>query len=179
MRLIEQLEGLTMHSKILLTALCMTVAALSMGQAKSPAAEGFAKLKTLQGEWVDPDGIFGEKGKVAVTYRVTGAGNTVVETFPVGTANEMVTVYHLEGDKVVLTHYCTSNTQPKMVSAGLQGNTLAFEFAGGANINPATTSHMHSASFEFVSADEIKSTWVNWNGGKSDHSATFRVVRKK
>ena len=155
------------------------VTLLLMGQAKSPAIQGFEKLKALEGDWIDVEGIFGEKGKVAVTYRVTGGGHTVVETFPVGTANEMVTIYHLDGNNLVLTHYCTSNTQPRMTSTGLQGNTLAFDFAGGANIDPVKTSHMHGAMIEFVSADEIKATWQNWNHGKADHAATFRVVRKR
>ena len=165
--------------KSLLFGSFVVTAALGMGQSNSPAIHGFEKLKALQGDWIDVDGIFGEKGKVAATYRVTGGGSTVVETFPVGTANEMVTVYHLDGNALVLTHYCTSNTQPRMKSTGLQGNMLAFDFAGGANIDPARTSHMHGVTFEFVSADEIKATWQNWDKGKADHSATFRVVRKK
>jgi hypothetical protein len=103
----------------------------------------------------------------------------VVETFPVNTPYEMFTVYHLEGDQVVLTHYCSSNTQPRMKSSGLQGNLMAFEFAGGANIDPAKTSHMHGARIEFVSADEIKGTWQNWKDGKPEEAVTFRVVRKK
>jgi hypothetical protein len=168
-----------MRDKILLVVICGLSAALNMGQAPTPAAEGLARLKALEGEWIDPDGVFGEKGKVAVTYRVTSAGHSVVETFPVGTPHEMTTVYHLDGNSLVLTHYCTSNTQPKMTSTGLKGNTLVFEFAGGANIDPTKTSHMHGVTFEFVSADEIKATWVNWKDGKSDHGATFRVVRKK
>jgi hypothetical protein len=150
-----------------------------MSQAKSASVQGFEKLKALEGDWIDVDGTFGEKGKVAVTYRVTGAGHAVVETFPVGTANEMVTVYHLEGNNLVLTHYCTSNTQPRMLSKGLQGNALTFDFAGGANIDPAKTSHMHGARIEFVSGDEIKATWQNWDHGKADHAATFRVVRNR
>lgn len=148
-------------------------------QTKTPAALGFDRLKALEGEWIDVDGIFGTKGAVAVTYKVTGGGHTVVETFPVSTAQEMVTVYHLDGNEVALTHYCTSNTQPRMRSKGLQGNTLTFEFAGGANIDPSTTSHMHTAKLEFVSGDELRSTWDNWDRGKADHSATFRVFRKK
>jgi hypothetical protein len=168
-----------MRHKILTVVACALAATLNMAQRQSPAVEGFERLKALQGDWIDVDGVFGNKGKVAVTYRVSGAGHTVVETFPVGTPHEMVTVYHLDGQKLVLTHYCTSNTQPRMTSTGLQGSTLAFEFSGGSNIDPSTTSHMHAATIEFVSADEIKGTWVNWNHGKSDHSSTFRVVRKK
>jgi hypothetical protein len=150
-----------------------------MAQAKSPAVQGFEKLKALEGEWIDADGTFGQKGKVAVVYKVSGGGHTVVETFPVGTPQEMVTVYHLEGGKVVLTHYCSANNQPRMSSGGLQGNTLTFDFAGGANIEPGTTSHMHNAKIEFTSDDEIKATWQNWESGKPNHAAMFRVVRKR
>jgi hypothetical protein len=91
----------------------------------------------------------------------------------------MVTVYHMDGPALVLTHYCSSNTQPRMTSKGLQKNVLVFDYAGGANIDAARTSHMHSARIEFVSADEVKGTWQNWNDGKADHAATFRLVRKK
>ena len=127
------------------------------------------------------DGVFGTKGAVAVTYKVTGCGTTVLETFPVKTPAEMVTVYHLVGNDLVLTHYCADGTQPRMRSTGLVGNTVAFDFAGGSNIEPAKTSHMHSAKIEFLSADEIRGTWVNWSNGKADanHLAVFRIVRKK
>jgi hypothetical protein len=168
-----------MRRRFVLAGICLSAAVLWMGQTKSPSVQGFDKLKALQGDWIDVDGIFGEKGKIAVTYRVTGGGHTVVESFPVGTPYEMVTVYHLDGNDLVLTHYCTSNTQPRMISKGLQGNALTFDFAGGANIDPATSEHMHGARIEFVSADEIKATWQNWNHGKADHAATFRIVRKR
>jgi hypothetical protein len=155
------------------------VLAQSPGKA-SAAADGLEKLKTLQGEWIDVDGVFGQKGAVAVTYRVTAGGKTVVETFPVNTPGEMVTVYHLDGNDLVLTHYCSGGTQPRMRSHGLRGNALAFDFDGGANVDPAKTSHMHAAQIEFLSADEIRGTWHNWSNGKADdHTAVFRVVRKK
>jgi hypothetical protein len=149
-------------------------------QTKSPAETGFERLKALQGDWIDVDGVFGEKGKVAVTYRVTGGGNTVVETFPVGTPFEMMTVYHKDGAGLALTHFCAGGTQPRMASKGIDGSVLTFDFAGGTNIDPKTTSHMHAARLEFISADEFKATWQNWKDGKADgppHS--FRVVRKK
>ena len=159
------------------------VSALAFAQSASKAsaaAEGLEKLKALQGEWIDADGTFGKKGAVAVTYRVTAGGKTVVETFPLNTPAEMVTVYHIDGNDLVLTHYCSGGNQPRMRSRGLNGNTLAFDFDGGDNIDPAQTSHMHSAQIEFVSADEIRATWNNWSHGKpDDHKATFRIVRKR
>lgn len=146
----------------------------------TPAAQGFARLKALEGEWIDVEGVFGEKGKVAVTYKVTGGGHTVVETFPVGTPYEMVTVYHLDGDHVALTHYCNQNTQPRMRSRGLEGRVLAFDFAGGSNVDPATTSHMHAVRMEFLSNDELTSAWVNWKSGAATGPAhPFRIVRKR
>ena len=167
--------------KALVLAVMLSLGSLTPAETQTPSAgqQAFNRLKTLEGAWIDVDGIFGNKGAVGVTYKVTSGGHSVIETFPAGTANEMVTVYHLEGNDLVLTHYCTSNTQPRMKSSGLQGNTLTFAFAGGTNIDPDHTSHMHSAKIEFLSADEIRGTWDNWEHGKLDHSATFRVVRKK
>ena len=164
----------------LMVGVCVLAAAVTgSAQSKSAAAQGFERLKALEGDWIDVDGIFGQKGKVAVTYRVSSGGHSVIESFPVGTPNEMITMYHLEGNQLTLTHYCTSNTQPRMTSKGLQGNVLAFDYAGGTNIDTATTSHMHAARIEFISADEIKGTWHNWESGKENHAATFRVIRKK
>jgi hypothetical protein len=158
------------------------VSAITLAQPASNAAAvaGLDKLKALQGDWIDVDGVFGKKGVVAVTYRVTSGGKTVIETFPLNSPEEMVTVYHVDGNDLVLTHYCSGGNQPRMRSQGLNGNTVAFDYAGGANIDPAVTSHMHSAQIEFISADEIRATWNNWSHGKPDnHKATFRIVRKK
>jgi hypothetical protein len=168
------------------TALCMIALTTLAGGgliAQAPAAahgkQALEKLKALEGDWIDVEGVFAAKGAVAVTYRVTSGGNAVVETFPVNTPNEMVTVYHLDGGNLVMTHFCSSGNQPRMRSSGLQDNMLSFDFDGGTNIDPATTSHMHSAKIEFVSSDEIRGTWQNWSMGKPDHSAKFHVVRRR
>jgi hypothetical protein len=149
--------------------------------AGQPAALGFDKLNALEGEWVDVDGAFGKKGAVAVTYRLTGGGTAVVETFPVGTPGEMVTVYHKDGNDIVLTHYCSAGNQPRMRARTLAGNVLTFDYDGGTNIDPKVSAHMHAATIEFLGPDEIRATWENWSKGAADpeHRGVFRVVRKK
>ena len=149
--------------------------------AGQPAAAAFEKLKALEGDWVDVEGIFGKKGAVAVTYRVTGGGTSVVESFPVDTPGEMVTVYHRDGNDLVLTHYCSAGNQPRMRATTLAGNVLTFDYDGGTNIDPKVTSHMHAVTLEFLGPDEISARWENWSKGAADpaHLGVFRVVRKK
>src|SRR5687767_2538531 len=72
--------------------------------ATQPAAVAFDKLKALAGDWIDVDGAFGMKDQVAVTYRITGGGNSVIETLFAGTPGEMTTVYHKDGRHIALTH---------------------------------------------------------------------------
>lgn len=169
-----------MRHVITVTAVLLVLLRIApAGQGSQPAAAAFEHLKALEGTWVDPDGAFGPKGAVAATYRVTGGGTTVVETFPVGSKEEMVTVYHKDGDDLVLTHYCSAGNQPRMRARRFAGNVLAFEFDGGTNIDPKVTSHMHAATIEFLGPDEIRSTWQNWSNGARDHAGVFRVVRQK
>jgi hypothetical protein len=154
-------------------------ATASLAQDK-PAASAFERLKSLEGEWIDEAGTFGTKGAVVATYKVTGAGNTVIESFPVGTPNELTTVYHPDGTSLVLTHYCSGGNQPRMRAAQVNGNVLEFAFDGGANIDAAKTSHMHNMRFEFMSNDEIKAVWHNWANGKDEpeHLASMHLRRK-
>ena len=99
-----------------------------------PAASAFERLKAMEGEWIDVTGAFGTKGAVVAVYKVTGAGNTVIESFPVGTPHEMTTVYHRDGSSVVLTHYCSGGTQPRMRAKDIKGNVMEFDFDGGSNL---------------------------------------------
>jgi hypothetical protein len=148
-------------------------------QEPQPAAAAFERLKAMEGEWIDVTGAFGKKGAVVATYKVTGGGHTVIESFPINTPHEMTTVYHRDGSQIVLTHYCSGGNQPRMRAKEIKGNVMEFAFDGGTNIDPATTSHMHSARWEFVSKDEVKADWQSWSAGKPDHVGAMHIVRKK
>jgi len=162
-----------------LAALTASPALRAQGESQ-PAAAAFDKLKALAGDWIDVDGALGMKGKVAVTYRVTGGGSSVIETLFAGLPHEMVTVYHKDGRHVVLTHYCAAGNQPRMRASTTDGRMLAFDFDGGANLDPSTDSHMHAGRIEFVDADHVRATWIGWDKGKpSEHSPVFNLERRK
>ena len=167
--------------RVTFVVFALVLSATVSAQSPQPAASAFERLKAMDGEWIDVTGAFGKKGAVVATYKVTGAGNTVIESFPVGTPYEMTTVYHRDGSHIVLTHYCSGGTQPKMRAKEINGDIMAFAFDGGTNIDPATTSHMHNMQWEFISKDEVKAEWHNWDKGKEDpaHLGRMHLARKK
>ena len=169
---------------VLLLAFACALSALSCsasrtGAPSAAAKAGFERLASLEGDWVG-EGPPDAPGPMTVSYKLTGGGSAVVETLFVGTPEEMVTVYALEDGELVLTHYCSLGNQPRMRAEPMLGDVLAFDFIGGANIDPDVDTHLHTARFEFVSKDELITQWVGWSNGHPDeaHSPKLRFRRK-
>src|SRR5262245_10260387 len=99
-------------------AACGLVLAGQMDKGKSPEAAAKAEvagkaaapskldiIKKLAGDWVEvKDGK--PTDKVVTTYRITAGGSAVEEVLFRDTPHEMITLYHLDGDDLMLTHYC-------------------------------------------------------------------------
>jgi hypothetical protein len=107
----------------LVCALVLGLIAAS-AQAETPAEAKFEKIKALAGEWESTEGPVPTK----LIYRVTAGGSAVVETIFPGQPHEMVTVYHMDGETLMCTHYCAAMNQPRMRCTKLDGDTLAFQF---------------------------------------------------
>jgi hypothetical protein len=139
----------------------------------------FERFKALAGDWVAADdGDMSKKGDLVARYHLTGGGSAVVEELFPGTPHEMTTVYHLDGQDVVLTHYCMMGNQPQMRAKPTSSSRVAFAFDGGTNIDPKHDEHMHTVSFDFVGANELRTEWIDFNGGKPEKTAGFHLVRK-
>ena len=168
----------------ILAALVLAAGAVSAAPAPGaaptrPASASLERFKTLAGEWVAAeDGDMVKKGDLVARYAVTASGSAVVETVFPGSEHEMVTVYHADGPDLVLTHYCMEGNQPRMRARGAQGSRIAFAYDGGTNIDPKRDRHMHSASFDLVGADEIRSEWSELAEGKPVFLARMHLVRK-
>jgi hypothetical protein len=162
------------RTRVLAAAFVLGAAVLAVS-ADDTASAQFDKLKALAGDWTTSGG----DGSVSHNYRVTAAGTAVVETMLPGTPHEMVTVYSIDKGDVVLTHYCAAGNQPHMKAVRGGADTIDFKFDGGGNLKSPKDGHMHEASFTFVDADHIKSTWQYYKDGKPGEKAQFDLVRKK
>jgi hypothetical protein len=139
----------------------------------------FEKLKTLAGTW---EGSSNEmKDKAVVRYQVTSGGSVVMETLGPGTPHEMITMYHLDGDDLILVHYCAAKNQPRMKLDRKKSTAdeLVFNFDGGTNLNPRKDGHMHALRLNFTGADSVVAHWTYFKDGKSAGDTEFKLRRTK
>ena len=141
--------------------------------APSKAQPALDKLKKLAGEWVYAGGE--NRGQLAVRYTVASGGSVVMESLFPGTDHEMVTVYHLDGDKLMMTHYCAAGNQPRM-HAEPATDKLVFTCTGGSNMTESD-GHMHAMTLTFIDDDHIKEEWT-WKGQQTG-TKSFEFERKQ
>lgn len=140
-------------------------------------AFAFDVLKRLAGTWSGRAG--GENGfDCSVEYRVTAGGKTLVETQFPGTDHEMMSVYYLDGEDLVLTHYCAMGNQPRMRFNPKEStwNVYVFEFDGGTNLK-RNEAHVHEGTIHFVNATRLKADWHMFTGGKRSGTNSFDLAR--
>ena len=84
----------------------------SAAPAATPA-DAFDQLKALQGIWINGEQ---PESPLRVHFTVTAGGSTVVEEWRAGERPHSLTIYTLDGDAILATHYCPQGNQPRLAS---------------------------------------------------------------
>lgn len=160
--------------------LCTVLLALSTAAfAQSDAQKAFDKLKALAGTW---DATF-QGVPMHATLRVTSMGNAIVHEMKGDGPEDPITMIYLEGDRLVLTHYCDVGNRPRMAGKlSADGKTLVFDFLDVGNFNNAQGGHMQRAVFTFLDDSHHLEEWTfAMNDGKPmemGHLDLHRAVAK-
>src|SRR6516162_1634915 len=174
-----------MKAQMVSLALVLTVSAVTASvnaddKTGKGASQRFEALKGLAGDWVEVDKDGKPTDKVVSSIRVTSGGNTVQETLFPGSDKEMVTMYHLDGADLVLTHYCMLGNQPRMrAQTGKDVKKIVFKFIGGTNLKSDDDTHMHQATLTIKSKDRLEAEWVACKDGKACHEVKLELARKQ
>lgn len=130
-------------------AICLVQGA----SAGTPAQDAFAKLKnTLAGNWQGKDSA---GNTMAAEGKVVGKGSVLQQK-----EMDMINMYHLDGDSILLTHYCEAGNQPRM-RAKVTGDLdrLQFDFVDVTNADPKVGGFINQVVIEFISQDQVRETW--------------------
>ena len=158
-------------------------AALGTGAVASEPSTGamtaFEKLKTLRGQWVAK----GPQGTTYITYSPAASDSVLLESMNGDKQNTMaavyptmMSVYHLDNDRLVMTHYCGQGNQPRMRADKLEGNRLLFSIIDVTNLPRPEASHMVAVTFTFKDARNFRQDWINRAEGKEE-TWTFEFTR--
>jgi len=167
---------------MLLVLLCLfTVTTVFSGDKSEPVknSPAFEKLKSLEGSWKGKD-VSGKP--VSISYKVVSSGSTVMETLDMGESEgAMVTMYHPDGDKLMMTHYCSMGNQPRMRAQGLSkdGKAISFKFVDATNMKSPDADCMRKLVVTFKDDDHFSQEWTMRMGGKMQAPDTFEFERVK
>ena len=167
---------------IRISALAVALLVVPIASAGPDAKEKASPLDTLKklvGTWESADA--GKDGKPqTVVYRTTGAGSAVEESLFPGSDHEMVTMYTMDGDDLVMTHYCSLGNQPHMkAKTPIEAGRIDFEYVSGGNMKSRDEMHMDSLTMTFPDADHVNSEWRLWKDGKVVKTVSLAFTRKK
>ncbi len=92
----------------------------------------------------------------------------------------MVSVYHLDGQDLRMTHYCAAGNQPrlKLDRAKSGPDHLVFLFDGGTNLDPKKDGHIHNLDITFHEDGRVTSDWEGYSGEKSAGTTSFVMTRQ-
>src|SRR5277367_2332865 len=165
-------------------------AATQAAAQQSSAELAFARLKTLAGNWKGEAAMGPQPGMsaaVRVSLRVTSGGDALMhETVPEGRsddpsngADDPVTMFYIDGDRLLLTHYCDSGkNRPRMAGKlSSDGRTVTFDFldlSGGTKYG-----HMDRAVFTIIDADHHTEDWMYMSPADKPDHAHIDLARAK
>jgi hypothetical protein len=184
--------------------LCVSTIALSQTETQNPdrqkpegreaparpssAEVAFARLKTLAGNWKGQAAMGpGMNAPVRVSLRVTSGGAAIMhEMVPEGRSDDPsngdddpVTMLYIDGDRLILTHYCDSGkNRPRMAGKlSSDGKSVEFDFldvSGGTKYG-----HMHNAVFTIIDADHHTEDWTYMSPEDKPAQAHIDLARAK
>ena len=154
-----------------LTLLLAATAAFAQSDAKST----FDRLLALNGTW---EGKNSQGDPLKVTFRPTSGGTAILSEIT-GKGEDMVTMFHMDNGRVLMTHYCGAGNQPRMqANMSPDGKTITFTFVDATNLASPKAGHMDHLVITMSDSDHHSEDWTFAMDGK-EMKEHFELTRTK
>ena len=171
-------EAMTKSIRVAITLVAAVALAATVAVAQSEAQKSFNQLKSLTGTWEGktPDGK-----AVEVSFRDTAGGSALMSEIMSSEMkghDDMISMFHMDNDRLLLTHYCDAGNRPRMTGkTSPDGKSVEFEFLDVAG--STQYGHMHHAVFTAVDANHHIEDWTYMEPGDKPVHAHFDLQRTK
>jgi len=140
----------------------MASSALAADNTKSE--EAFDRLASLQGEWKGvADGV-----NITLIYTLTANGSALMEQCRPEKGPEMITMFTVDGDHLLATHYCSAKNQPQMATASIvhSQKPLAFSLVRVTGLKSPDAFHNIGLTMFQEDNDHLTQEWLYQAKGK-------------
>jgi hypothetical protein len=154
----------------------MLALATTAALAQTDAQKSFDNLKSLSGAWQGKD----QGGRsMNVSYRVTAGGSALMSEIQTENEENMITMFHLDNDRLLMTHYCAAGNQPRMkATASPDGKTFTFEFLDATNVTDAQPGHMQRVVLTLIDPNHHTEEWTFRTKDAKEMKEIFDLQRK-
>lgn len=144
------------------------------------ARAAYAALTKVAGTWRSTS----TKGWTEESvYVLGGKGSVLMGTsrFVTTPDEAMMTAYYLDGDRLLLTHYCEAKNQPRLMATDISpdGRRIRFTFLDATNLKSPGAGHMHNVDIHLIDDDHMTSRWSWFQDGKERWMEEVTSVRVK
>jgi hypothetical protein len=148
----------------------------SFALAQSTTQKSFDTLKALKGDW---EGKNNQGQPLKVSFRETAGGSALMSEIHGHGPENMVSMIHLDGDRLMMTHYCGAGNQPRMKGTlAPDGKSVTFDFIDATNLSSPDAGHMNHVVFAMPDADHHTEEWTFLDHGK-EMKELFTLQRSK
>ena len=114
-----------------------------------------------------------------ISLRVTSTGNALMHEITMkGRPDDPLTMFYLDEDRFLLTHYCDAGNRPRMIGKlSADGKTLDFDFID--IVGGMQKGHMHHATFTLIDPNHHTEDWTYILPNDKPVRAHFDLQRTK
>jgi hypothetical protein len=165
------------------TILSAVIALVLMGTGGPTAAEkansvlAFERLTSLVGEW---KGVQGDT-EIKLIYTLAANGSALMEELRSATEAPMITIFTVDGDHIIATHYCSAGNQPQMMTKAItdpSAKSLTFSLSHVYGMKTPEDWHNTGLTVTMEDKQHLTQVWTYEYDGKSGTN-TFHFTRTR
>ena len=156
-------------------ALVLTGAAFTPAAEKPNSVLAFERLTSLVGQWKGTQ----DGREMRLTYTLTARGSALMEEFRAG-ETVMVTMFTVDGDHLIATHYCSAGNQPQMMTKAItdsSAKSLTFSLSHAYGMKTPGDWHNTGLTVTMEDKQHLTQVWTYEYKGKTGTN-TFHFTRE-
>jgi hypothetical protein len=154
----------------ILVGLLAGIASATAEDVQSPSTTSFERIAALAGKWQ-----VREEASLRIVFEPTAGGSVIVERWMFGERTHSITIYHLDGERLLATHYCPQGNQPRLAATASVDGEIRFAFLDATDLDQGE-SFQHDLTFKPNPDGSVSRSEIYWGPNGAGEESTLTLV---